>query len=122
MENDFVKNFKGLSCLSACKCCCFENLLAAKQSTGVRWGTLTYGCCLCRYDFCFVLILLLLVSCFKLAFLRKTIIGRKLLNTSLKLLLMLNICQCLFIISFIFGSTGVYIARNGIESLSLGLK
>ena len=30
MGSDLVKNCKGLSGLSACKCCCFENLLAAK--------------------------------------------------------------------------------------------
>ena len=31
------------------------------------------------------------------------------LNVSLELLLMLNMCQCLFIISFIFGSTRLYV-------------
>ena len=35
---------------------------------------------------------------------------------------MLNVCQCLFIISFIFGSTGLYVTENGIESLRLGLQ
>ena len=50
MASDLVKNCKGLSGLSACKCCCFENLLAAKRSTGVTWGTLTCTCCLCRSE------------------------------------------------------------------------
>ena len=35
MVSDLVENCKGLSCLSTCKCCCYENLLAAKPSTGV---------------------------------------------------------------------------------------
>ena len=48
--------------------------------------------------------------------------GCKLLNISLKLLLMLNMCQCLFIISFIFGSTGLYVNENGTVSLRLGLE
>ena len=42
--------------------------------------------------------------------------GCTLLNISLKLLSMLNMCQCLFIISFILGSTGLYVTENGIES------
>ena len=61
------------------------------------------------------------ISCFKFVFLRKAIMGCKLLNISLKLPLMLNMCQCLFIISFIFGSTGLYVNENGIVSLRLGL-
>ena len=28
---------------------------------------------------------------------------------------MLNMCQCLFIISFIFGSTGLYVNENGMS-------
>ena len=43
MTSDLVKNCNGLSGLSACKCCCFENLLAVKWSTGVTWSTLTWG-------------------------------------------------------------------------------
>ena len=31
-------------------------------------------------------------------------------------------CQCLFIISFMFGSTELYVTENGIESLRLGLQ
>ena len=31
-------------------------------------------------------------------------------------------CQCLFIVSFMFGSTELYVAENGIESLRLGLQ
>ena len=50
MASDLVKNFEGLSDLSACKCCCFENLLAAKFSTCVTWGTLTCGGCLFRCE------------------------------------------------------------------------
>ena len=45
-----------------------------------------------------------------------------LLNISLKLLLMFNMCRILFIISFMFGSTDLYITKNGIESLRLGLQ
>ena len=48
MRSDLVKNWKDLSGLSACKCCFFENLLAARRSVGVTWGTLTCGCYLCR--------------------------------------------------------------------------
>ena len=48
--SDLVKDCKGLSGLGACKCCCFENLLAAKQSIGVTWGTLTCSCCLSRCE------------------------------------------------------------------------
>ena len=43
MASDLAKNCKGLSGLSACKCCCFKNLLAEKWSTCVTWGTLTCG-------------------------------------------------------------------------------
>ena len=35
---------------------------------------------------------------------------------------MLNMLQCLFIISLIFGSTGFYVNKNGIESVRLGLQ
>ena len=48
--------------------------------------------------------------------------GCKLLNISLKVLSMLNMCQCLFIISFIFGSAGLHVNENGIVSLRLGLQ
>ena len=43
MSNELVKNYKDLSFLGAYKCCLFENILAAKCSTGVTWGTLTSG-------------------------------------------------------------------------------
>ena len=123
MASDLVKNCKGLSGSSACKCCCFENLLPVKWSTGVTWGTLTCGCCLCRCDtFLVFLILFVPISCFNLVFLRKDIMGCKLLNISLKLLSMCNIFQCLFIISFIFGSTGLYVNGNDIVSLCLCLE
>ena len=62
------------------------------------------------------------ISCFKLVFLWKAIAGFKLLHISLKLLSMSNMCQCLFIISFIFGSTGLHVNENGIVSLRLGLQ
>ena len=39
-----------------------------------------------------------------------------------KLLLMFNMCQCLFIIPFMFGSTELYVTGDGIESLRLGLQ
>ena len=44
----------GFSGLSACKCCCFEKLLAAKWSTGVTWGTLTWDCFRCCEEFLIV--------------------------------------------------------------------
>ena len=62
------------------------------------------------------------ISFFTLVFLRKAIMGRKLLSISLKLLPMLNMRQCLFVISFIFGSTWLYVNENGIVSLRLGLQ
>ena len=62
------------------------------------------------------------ISCFKLVFLRKAIISCELLNISLKLLSMFNMCQCLFITSFMFGSTELHVTENGIESLHLGLQ
>ena len=58
----------------------------------------------------------------KLVVLRKAIISSELLSLSLKLLSMFNICQCLFTISFMFGSTELYVTENGIESLRLGLQ
>ena len=64
----------------------------------------------------------IVISCFKLVFLQKAIIGCKLLNIFLKLLLMLNMYQLLFIISSIVGSSGLYVNENGIESSRLGLK
>ena len=68
------------------------------------------------------LIVFVPINCFKLVFLQKSIMGCKLVSISLKVLLMLNVCQCLFIISFIFGSTGLYVNRNGIVSLRLALQ
>ena len=62
------------------------------------------------------------ISCFKLVLLWKAIMGRELLNISLKLLSMLNMGHCLFIIFSMFGSTGLYVTENGIESLRLGLQ
>ena len=109
MASDLVKNCKGLSGLSACKCCCFENLLAAKLWTGVTWGTLTCSC-LCRCEkFWLFLIVFVPVSCFKLVFLWKVIMSCELLNISLKLMSMFNMCQCLLIMSFMFGSTELYV-------------
>ena len=35
---------------------------------------------------------------------------------------MFNMCQCLLIISFMFGSTELYVTENGIESLRFGLQ
>ena len=62
------------------------------------------------------------VDSLKLVVLRKAIISSELLSLSLKLLSMFNICQCLFTISFMFGSTELYVTENGIESLRLGLQ
>ena len=77
----------------------------------------------CRYEkFLFVSYLYVPISCFKFVFLRKAIMSCELLNISLKLLSMFNMCQCLFIISFMFGSTELYVTKNGIESVRLGLQ
>ena len=73
-------------------------------------------------NFWLFLIVFVPISCFKLAFLRKAIMSCKLLNISLKLLSMLNMCQCLFIISFIFDSIELYVNENSIESLRLSLQ
>ena len=62
------------------------------------------------------------IDSFKLVVLRKAIISSELLSLSLKLLSMFNMCQCLFTISFMFGSTELYVTENGIESLRLGLQ
>ena len=98
------------------RCCRFENLLAAKWLTGVTRGTLTCGCCLCgceKFLGCFLLRLFLqVVLSFCIA-----IMGCKLLNISLNILSMLNMRQFLFIISFIFGSTGLHVNGNVIVSL-----
>ena len=45
-----------------------------------------------------------------------------LFNIFLKLLSMLNMYQCLFVISFIFDSTGLYVNENDILSLRLGFE
>ena len=55
-------------------------------------------------------------------FLGKLIKNCELLNISLKLLSMFNMCQCLFIISFMFRSNELYVTENRIESLRLGLQ
>ena len=60
------------------------------------------------------------ISCFKLVILRKTVMIYILLNVSLKPMWMLNMCQCLFIISFIFGNAVLYVTESGIESLHFG--
>ena len=71
---------------------------------------------LCVYvkTFWLLFILFIPISCFKFTFSRKATMGCTLLYVSLKLLLMLSIFQCLFIISFIFGNTGLYVTKNGI--------
>ena len=46
----------------------------------------------------------------------------RLLWLFLKLLLMFNMCQYLFINSFMFGRTGLYVTENGIEPLGSGLQ
>ena len=118
MASSLVKNGKGLSGLCPCKCC-FQNLLVAKWLTGVTWGTLTCGCCFYRRE---KFLVAFYKSCFKkLVFLQKAIMGCMLLNASLKLLVVLNMCQCL-INSYIFGSTGLYVLENGIQSLCFDLQ
>ena len=72
--------------------------------------------CVDGRNFWLFLIVFVPINCFKLVFLWKAVMSCKLLNISLKLLLMVNMCQCLFIISFIFGSTGFYVTENGVES------
>ena len=57
------------------------------------------------------------ISCFKILFLQKVVMSCELLNISLKLLSIFNMCQCLFIIFFIFGSTDFNVTENAIESL-----
>ena len=71
---------------------------------------------LCVYvkTFWLLFILFIPISCFKFTFSRKATMGCTLLYVSLKLLLMLSMFQCLFIISFIFGNTGLYVTKNGI--------
>ena len=64
MASDLVKNCKGLSGLSACKCCCFVNMLGTKRLTSVTWGTLTCGCCFCRCK----KFLVVPISCFKCSY------------------------------------------------------
>ena len=73
-------------------------------------------------NFWLFLIVFVPITRFKIILLRKAIMSCKLLNTSLKLLSMFKVCQCFFIISFMFGSTELYVTENGIESLHLGLQ
>ena len=61
--------------------------------------------CVGVINFLFFLIVFVPISFFTLVFLGKAIMGCKLLSIALKLLSMLNMRQCLFVISFIFGST-----------------
>lgn len=71
---------------------------------------------LCVYvkTFWLLFILFIPISCFKFTFSLKATMGCTLLYVSLKLLLMPSMFQCLFIISFIFGNTGLYVTKNGI--------
>ena len=62
------------------------------------------------------------IGCFKNVLFRKAIMGRILLNVSLKLLFMLNVCRCFFVIFLIFGSNRLCVTQNGIEPLRLGLQ
>ena len=53
VASDLMKDCKDLSRLRACKCCCFEKLLAAEWLNGVKWCKLTcccgsYGSCRCE--------------------------------------------------------------------------
>ena len=73
-------------------------------------------------NFWLLLIAFVPISCFKLVLLWKAIMSCELLNISLKLLSVFNMCQCLFIISIMFGSTELYVTANVIESLRLGLQ
>ena len=62
------------------------------------------------------------IGCFKNTLFRKAIMGRILLNVSLKLLFMLNMCRCFFVTFLIFGSNRLCVTQNGIEPLHLGLQ
>ena len=72
-------------------------------------------------NFWLFLIAFVPISCFKLVFLRKAIMSCKQLDIYLKLLSMFNMCQCLFIIFFMFDSTELYLNENCIESFCLSL-
>ena len=71
-------------------------------------------------NFWLFLVVFVPISCFKLEFLGKAIMGCKLLNISLKLLTILSICQCFKIIYFIFGSTGLYVNENDFVVFTFG--
>lgn len=111
-----MKNVKGLTGLDSSK------LLDC---------TLSYSCYLCIYEkFLSFLFCLFNWSCFKWEFPLKAIIVCILLNVSLMLLLMLKMCQYLFLIFFIFGcselhgpgSTGLLVTENGIKSSCVDLQ
>ena len=119
MSRDLVKNCKGLSGLNACKCC-FLRTRWQQSDLLIQHGV--HQPLVSVRNFWLFLIVFVPISCFKLVFLWKAIMGCKLLNISLKVQSMLNMCQCLFIISFIFGSTGLDVNENGVVSLCLGLQ
>ena len=87
-----------------------------------RWHWPAVVVCVGVRNFCLFLIVFVPISYFNLVFLRKAIMSCELLYISLKLLSIFNMWQCLFIISFMFGSTEFYVTENGIESLRLGLQ
>ena len=55
------------------------------------------------------------IGCFKNVLFRKTIMGGILLNVSLKLPFMLNMCRCFFVIFLIFGSNRLCVTKMGLS-------
>ena len=122
MANDLVKNCNSLSGLSACKCCRLWTYWQQSDWLVYHWVHWPMVVCVDVTNFLLFLIVFASINCFKFMLLRKAIMGCKLLKISLKLLLMLNKCQCLFIISFIFGRTGFYVNESGTKPLRLDLQ
>ena len=69
--------------------------------------------CLTFSSFWLCLIVFVPMICLNDVFLRKAMTGVA-LNTFPNVLLIFNICQCLLIISLIFGKVGLYVTENGI--------
>ena len=71
-------------------------------------------------SFWLCLIVFVPIICLNDVFMRKAMTSVA-LNTFLTVLLIFNICQCLLIISLIFGKVGVYVTENGIKFFRTGL-
>ena len=81
MARDLVKNCKGLSGLNACKCC-FLRTRWQQSDLLIQHGV--HRLLVSVRNFWLFLIVFVPISCFKLVFLWKAIMGCKLLNISLK--------------------------------------